>query len=382
MVFATDKSARTAVKRPTTVGTDFVKRVGLSDIYLLTPGGNITVSISKLGGLYAGALVYTTDILPNNHSAWTAVSPDDTSDVPVVAIPSGATGVAFICSAVTDTASPRVGAKFGVNDGNVADNLSAHNRVRTYSGGNIVPSFTPPVPPPGSPVNWFDFTDISTMFLDTAGTVPLTADGQIIAHIKDKGSRLDFASDMQAVGAGPVFRANGVSSGYGAAECSNNATGTYLISEDLTADFTTDRAYLMIFARKVMTFTSQQPFSPPGGSQFGRPFHVLPDQIQWEGVGGKAEQIAFYEPNLIVAGWVRNTGGTDTTVSLNIVAGTDTASYGFGAITNDRIDLCGTTTVSQSFDGFLFETLWYDVTLPSEAELEQYVIDKYSLIWA
>jgi hypothetical protein len=40
---------------------------------------------------------------------------------------------------------------------------------------------------PGDLFLWYDPSDLSTMFQDTAGTVPVTADGQSVALIRDKG---------------------------------------------------------------------------------------------------------------------------------------------------------------------------------------------------
>lgn len=45
---------------------------------------------------------------------------------------------------------------------------------------------------------WYDVTDLSTMFKDTAGTIPITANSQAVALIKDKSGRGNDAS--QATG--------------------------------------------------------------------------------------------------------------------------------------------------------------------------------------
>lgn len=382
MVIATDKSARTAVKRPTTVTSDFIRRVGLSDIYMLTPGGTITVSVEKRG-LYSGAVVYTSDILPTKHSSWTAATGDDTVDVTDVVIPIGSTGVAFVCSAVTETALPRVGAKFAVKDANAATNLTAHNRVRTYSGDIVQPTLNY-LPPSQGLVNWMDFTDVTQLFTDTAGTIPVTADGQAIGNIADKGSRLDAADDVLNVGFGPIYRTNVLGSGHSAGELTNQAVGTYLRSVDANADWTTKRGVFAVFSRKVMTMTSQFPFRAPGDLQFCRPFHVTPNQLQWKGPQGKAEQIAFYEPGEIIAGWVLidNADSGATSCSLNVVAGESSASYTTFAISNTRFDIGGASTVSNTFDGFLFELGFFDGDTPPSADIEAYVTNKYGLVWA
>ena len=58
---------------------------------------------------------------------------------------------------------------------------------------------------------WFDFTDISQMFQDTAGTVPVTTTGQTVALVKDK-SGLGFDASQATSGNRPTLQqdSNGV----------------------------------------------------------------------------------------------------------------------------------------------------------------------------
>lgn len=55
---------------------------------------------------------------------------------------------------------------------------------------------------------WYDPSDMSTMFQDTAGTVPVTADGQTVARINDKSGNGNHATQATAA-ARPLFRDNG-----------------------------------------------------------------------------------------------------------------------------------------------------------------------------
>ncbi len=62
-------------------------------------------------------------------------------------------------------------------------NRSSGGRNHAAKGGAVVgPS------PPGAPIFWFDFTDTSTLWQDTAGTSAVTADGQDVFRIDNKGS--------------------------------------------------------------------------------------------------------------------------------------------------------------------------------------------------
>lgn len=55
---------------------------------------------------------------------------------------------------------------------------------------------------------WYDFSDLTTLFQDTAGTVPVTADGQAVELIVDKGP---FGINLVATGTGGIYRTDGTS---------------------------------------------------------------------------------------------------------------------------------------------------------------------------
>lgn len=54
---------------------------------------------------------------------------------------------------------------------------------------------------------WFDFADISTLFKDTAGTNPVTADGDAIARINDKSGK-GYNATQATAGNRPAYKAN------------------------------------------------------------------------------------------------------------------------------------------------------------------------------
>lgn len=55
---------------------------------------------------------------------------------------------------------------------------------------------------------WFDPSDITTLFQDTAGTVPVTAAGQSVARINDKSGRGNHATQATA-GSRPTYQVDG-----------------------------------------------------------------------------------------------------------------------------------------------------------------------------
>lgn len=70
---------------------------------------------------------------------------------------------------------------------------------------------------------WYDPNDLSTMFQDAAGTVPVTAVGQAVGLIKDKSGRGNHASQTTSASR-PILRQNAV-------------TGAYYLEFDGTDDF-------------------------------------------------------------------------------------------------------------------------------------------------
>lgn len=63
--------------------------------------------------------------------------------------------------------------------------------------------------PVGSPTGWYDVSDLSTLWQDTAGTVPVTTDGQKVARIDDKsGNGRNFVQSN--VSYQPVYRTDGL----------------------------------------------------------------------------------------------------------------------------------------------------------------------------
>ena len=55
---------------------------------------------------------------------------------------------------------------------------------------------------------WYDPSDLSTMFQDTAGTIPITAGGQTVARINDKSGN-GYNATQATAGARPTYRTDG-----------------------------------------------------------------------------------------------------------------------------------------------------------------------------
>jgi len=74
---------------------------------------------------------------------------------------------------------------------------------------------------------WYDPSDLSTLFQDAAGTIPVTADGDPVGLMLDKSGNGNHASQSVS-GARPVYRTDGV------LHWLAFSTGTVLISPSLT----------------------------------------------------------------------------------------------------------------------------------------------------
>ena len=59
-----------------------------------------------------------------------------------------------------------------------------------------------------TPLAWWDISDISTLFKDTAGAVPVTADGDVVARISDKSGNGNHATQATALKR-PTYRTSG-----------------------------------------------------------------------------------------------------------------------------------------------------------------------------
>lgn len=79
----------------------------------------------------------------------------------------------------------------------------------THGAYNILGAFNPRKPLRGKQGLWYQVSDLSTLFQDDAGTIPVTTDGQPVGLIKDKSDNGNDAS--QAVPSKrPTYRTDGV----------------------------------------------------------------------------------------------------------------------------------------------------------------------------
>lgn len=79
------------------------------------------------------------------------------------------------------------------------------NVGRLIAGGSRVASFNPLSL---SPYGWYDPSDLSTLWKDTAGTSPVTADGDLVARIDDKSGH-GYHLTQSTSSKRPLYKTNG-----------------------------------------------------------------------------------------------------------------------------------------------------------------------------
>ena len=91
---------------------------------------------------------------------------------------------------------------------------------------------------------WYDPSDLSTLFQDAAGTIPVTATGQPVGLMRDKSGRGNHASQATAASR-PIFRDVG---GLRYLECDGVDDGMVTSSIDFTG---TDKMFVCVGVRKL-----------------------------------------------------------------------------------------------------------------------------------
>lgn len=166
-------------------------RLGVGDMVVIRNGHPAVVSVDKENGAYTAHVIFSESLAPSlrAESEWSSLTSINNSDEVDVAIPSTATAVACRVTAIAGEVTPRVGARMEVNLASGVDLLGFNHRKRNNSGWPF-PDFAidPPGLGPPAPFTWYDMSDLSTLYQDEAGTNPVTANGQEVRHIANKGN--------------------------------------------------------------------------------------------------------------------------------------------------------------------------------------------------
>ena len=109
------------------------------------------------------------------------------------------------------------------------------------SGGGFSPASLFAASEPGG---WYDPSDLTTLFQDTAGTTPVTATGQTVARINDKSGRGNHATQATAASR-PIYQVDG----NGKAYLLFDGTDDFLVTGTITPGI--DKAQVFVGVRKL-----------------------------------------------------------------------------------------------------------------------------------
>ena len=178
-----------------------------------------------------------------------------------------------------------------------------------------------------SPVLWLNFSDISTLFTDSAGTIPVTADGDVIGYAADKSGNGNHATQATTLNK-PLWKA-AIQNGLGAGLW--DGSNDYLLMPRVLAQ--ADTSYTQVLVAKL-----QSPFSAlrlvfqqvPTAQSSGAPF---------------SHSIQLTTTPLFRADTFPPSGGTFN--SATVSTGTRLASYIQGGTSQEwRVDGASSSTGS------------------------------------
>ena len=369
-------------------------RLGVGDVVAIQGAHPVTVSLDKESGAYTAGLVYT-DVLDanlRNDADWQQLSAVDASDVVDMAVPSTAKAVATRVTVISGETTPRAGAKMVVCGSNL---LGLHQR-RNHASGRQGDFTTPPAPslpvidPPGNEVLWYDFDDISTLFQDDGASVPVTADGQIINSITNKGSattNTTLTSNKASIVAGPTYRTDQIG-GRSAGEYQNPEPGHGLVSPgNIALAAAPSRLSLTLIVCRNLgiigpsaggagTVAQTQTWFVYSMSDFGS------GRISISGKSFQGFTNAGTPTSTAI--WGR-TGATDDEASVSNVVGTDSYVYTPSLFETGLVGIGSSVAATQLFldNTVVSEVMfWSEGGVPATGVVETYVTDKYGIAWA
>lgn len=240
------------------------------------------------------------------------------------------------------------------------------------------------------PLIHYDFADPSVLFQDLAMTIPVTANGQTVEAVMDKGSA-GYHLDAPSVGAGPTlvekptYIASGLN-GLSALGYDRTANGNF------GQNIRTSKNDIAIANPIVHLVVAE--WTNPGTGFTGLTAHFVEDSWQGQqttarvigtaGDSGASKQLAGYS---IFAGWIENrdNGGS---LRLNSVAGVGDSGVkvvGDFKVTPANLAVGGNQNGGAGTGGWhgsISEwVLWQGTKRPTLPAVEAYVTGRFGLTW-
>lgn len=205
---------------------------------------------------------------------------------------------------------------------------------------------------------WFDPSDITTMFQDTAGTVPVTAAGQSVARINDKSGRGNHATQATA-GSRPTYQVDGAR-GY----LLFDGTDDFMVTPSINP--ASNKSQIFAGVRKLSDAASSIVIELGTGasasinsSYLQAPSATGANSYRF-GHGGSGVQVAgtgafAAAPNTSVLTGLGDIAGNSSQLRRNgAVVETNTASQGTGTLQTNAVYLGARAGTSLRFNGRLY----------------------------
>lgn len=182
------------------------------------------------------------------------------------------------------------------------------------------------------PGGWWDPSDLTTLFQDTAGTVPVTAAGQSVARVNDKSGRGNNLTQSTA-GNRPTYQVDGTGRGH----LLFDGTDDFLVTPTITPG--TDKAQVFAGVRKLSDAAFGMIAEHSTGAGAGRVYLGCSNGggnyvAQYAGTGSNVNAQSgpsFPAPITNVATALANIAAPDLTLRLNgTVAANNTTTPGTG----------------------------------------------------
>lgn len=233
-----------------------------------------------------------------------------------------------------------------------------------------------------SPIAFWDFSDLSTMWQDTAGTTPVTTDGQTVARVDDKSGNGRHITQATALNC-PTYRTSG-----GLHWLEFDGTNDGLMSGNVDLSASTE---LLVSAAYDSTASDiRRMIVNKGGNGFNafnlaRPFTAGTNhlQLRWDGdaSGGGTGTVAVTAPAspAVAVGKLKASATASTIVRVNAVETTGTTTAGTGNFGTGPISVGQSTASTNPHLGKIYAVVIgpsSQIDAETQTSLEQWLAAK------
>ena len=237
----------------------------------------------------------------------------------------------------------------------------------------------PSIPQEGDMAHWWDFTDIDTLFQNTGGSTPVTADADPIHRINDKGSATKELTQPGADSLAPIYDTDIFGDGAGLGDGSGRALTSPTNGAEIavpwscavvfrTADITSTQQVLGQLSNnnlQVLIISSKYTFTNVNGAPL-EPLTNMPEDTIVSG-------ICTIRSDNTQEAWFNHESGSRTLTEIS-------SSIGSGGIQLMALNVSG----GLDLDGICLEAIVWDVddTGTLVDDWKAYTAAKYGITWS